>query len=205
MHAAAPMHAGGQVSIHAVPGAATGPYQIRSATGAAPFHGNGFHGNGFHDGHCGVNCRGHIRNYPAGYAYYPIYYPVYGETYADNSAEQPVNYEGVENTDAPQPDRSQSQLDRLTYEVEQLRADEESRQNQHEESASAPKDLGSVTPTVLVFADGHQIQINNYALVGHTVWVLSDHTATQKIPIAQLDLPATIKANEDNGVEFSVP
>ncbi len=58
--------------------------------------------------------------------------------------------------------------------------------------------------TVLVFKDGHQSDVFNYALVGDTLF---DFAAgrTRKILIADLDLPATHKANDDRGVDFKIP
>lgn len=58
--------------------------------------------------------------------------------------------------------------------------------------------------SVLVFRDGHQLEIQNYAIVGGTLY---DFTPghTRKIPLSQLDLPATQKANDDRGVDFSLP
>lgn len=58
--------------------------------------------------------------------------------------------------------------------------------------------------TVLVFRDQHQEQVQNYAIVGQTLWnFTSGHT--QKIPLSDLDLPATQKANDAQGVEFRLP
>lgn len=59
-------------------------------------------------------------------------------------------------------------------------------------------------PTVLVFRDSHQREIQNYAIVGSMLWSFSPQR-TEKIPLADLDVPATIKANEDRGIEFHVP
>jgi len=58
--------------------------------------------------------------------------------------------------------------------------------------------------TVLVFKDGHQSDVFNYAIVGDTLF---DFAAgrTRKILLADLDLPATHKANDDRGVEFQIP
>lgn len=58
-------------------------------------------------------------------------------------------------------------------------------------------------PTVLVFRDGHKQEVANYAIMGSTLFVLSG-TRT-RIPIAELDVPATVRMNEDRGVEFRVP
>jgi hypothetical protein len=59
-------------------------------------------------------------------------------------------------------------------------------------------------PTVLVFHDQHQEEVQNYAIVGQTLW---NFTAgrTQRIPLSVLDVPATQKANDDRGVEFRLP
>jgi hypothetical protein len=58
--------------------------------------------------------------------------------------------------------------------------------------------------TVLVFRDQHKKEIQNYAIVGQTLWNFSSQH-TEKIPLADLDLQATTKANEDQGVTFRVP
>lgn len=58
--------------------------------------------------------------------------------------------------------------------------------------------------TVLVFRDQHQEQVQNYAIVGQTLWNFTPGK-TQKIPLSDLDLPATQKANDAQGVEFRLP
>jgi hypothetical protein len=59
-------------------------------------------------------------------------------------------------------------------------------------------------PTVLVFRDQHKQEIENYAIVDDTLWDFSPQQ-TLKIPLAELDIPATIKANQDRGITFNVP
>ncbi len=58
--------------------------------------------------------------------------------------------------------------------------------------------------TMLVFRDGHQQEVQNYAIVGETIWNFASHR-TQKISLSSLDLPATEKANDDRGVTFRLP
>jgi hypothetical protein len=58
--------------------------------------------------------------------------------------------------------------------------------------------------TVLVFRDKHKQEVENYAIVGDTLWNFAPQQ-TVKIPLSELDIPATIKANQDRGVTFSVP
>jgi hypothetical protein len=58
--------------------------------------------------------------------------------------------------------------------------------------------------TVLVFKDGHQAEIQNYAIVADTLFDIGEGR-THKIQLADLDLPATRKVNDDRGVDFQVP
>jgi hypothetical protein len=58
--------------------------------------------------------------------------------------------------------------------------------------------------TVLVFRDKHQQEVDNYAIVGDTLWSFAPQH-TQKISLDELDLAATQKANEDRGMAFRLP
>ncbi len=68
-------------------------------------------------------------------------------------------------------------------------------------SPSATEAVAAQPATLLIFKDGHQIEVENYAIVGETLFEFSDGL-THKIQLAELDLPATQKANDDRGVEF---
>jgi hypothetical protein len=59
-------------------------------------------------------------------------------------------------------------------------------------------------PTVLVFKDGHQLEIDNYAIVSQTLFDLTPGHP-RKIALADLDLPATQKQNDDRGITFELP
>jgi hypothetical protein len=64
-----------------------------------------------------------------------------------------------------------------------------------------------VTPqpkTTLVYKDGHKGQVQNYAIIGDSLIDLSDGR-TKKIPLDNLDLTATQKINDDDGIDFRVP
>jgi len=62
----------------------------------------------------------------------------------------------------------------------------------------------SAPTTVLVFRDERKQEVQNYAVVGQTLWIFGPQ-GTEKIPLARLDLPATAKANDERGVDFRVP
>ena len=59
-------------------------------------------------------------------------------------------------------------------------------------------------PTLLVFKDGHKLEVGNYAIVGSTLFDLTvGHS--RKVALTDLDLEATRKQNEDRGVIFQLP
>jgi hypothetical protein len=59
-------------------------------------------------------------------------------------------------------------------------------------------------PVVLIFKDGHRMEIQNYAIIGQTMWVLDERNST-KIPLSDLDLNATQSENRGRGLRFSIP
>jgi len=59
-------------------------------------------------------------------------------------------------------------------------------------------------PTVLVFKDGHELEVENYAIVGTTLYDLTEGHR-RKVALAELDLTATAKQNDDRGIDFHLP
>lgn len=58
--------------------------------------------------------------------------------------------------------------------------------------------------TLLIFKDGHQLEVGNYAIVSQTLYDLTPGRP-RKIALADLDLSATQKQNDDRGVTFQPP
>ncbi len=71
---------------------------------------------------------------------------------------------------------------------------------QPEEATPAP----AQPQTVLVFKDGHQMEVANYAIVGSTLYDLTGERR-HKISLTELDLTATAKQNDDRGIDFQLP
>jgi hypothetical protein len=78
------------------------------------------------------------------------------------------------------------------------------RESDESASAAAGDPVTAQPSTVLVFKDGHQSDVLNYAIVGDTLFDLGAGR-TRKILLADLDLPATHKANDKRGVDFQIP
>lgn len=71
-------------------------------------------------------------------------------------------------------------------------------------AAAEPEPPSQQPDTVLVFKDGHQLQIGNYAIVGDTLYDLTDGHR-RKIALTDLDLTATVRQNDDRGIDFQLP
>jgi hypothetical protein len=93
-------------------------------------------------------------------------------------------------------------LGRLTKEIE--RARRERQQTPQTETEPTPAPDIPVLPTILVFRDGHRIEIQDYAIADQTLWVFMGRGAT-RIPITDLDLETTRDVNAGRGVRFPLP
>ena len=137
--------------------------------------------------------------YPWIYPYVGAYY-VDPDFYSDYSYAPPetnypaMNASGYYDQDA---EYRQDEINRLEDEVAQLRAQRAAQNNSAANSQPQPA-------TVLIFNDKHTEQVQNYAIVGETLWIFNEEHA-RKIPVSNLDLPATQKANEDRGADFRLP
>jgi len=70
--------------------------------------------------------------------------------------------------------------------------------------AGPPEPVAAQPATVLIFKNGQQSEVQNYAIVGETLFDFTEGRS-HKILLDDLDLPATQKANDDRGVDFQVP
>jgi len=165
----------------------------------SPFFNRPFFGNGFR----------HRRFFP-----FPGGLPVYAVPYYPPDIVDPLDY-SMDQTYGPGPtifDRRGSYRDSLDYERnydERLsrleRAMDEGDASSRLAHPPSPASLAVDQPsTVLVYRDGHSIEIKNYAIVGDLLYDFSsDHR--RKIPLSNLDLTATQKQNDDRGVDFRLP
>jgi hypothetical protein len=139
------------------------------------------------------------QNYPYGASFgfepvYPYWMPSPGFDTGETSAPPPAE---------PEPDSQLAdQVGNLAAQVGMMRAE----QAQRDYRGYMPQPAAQPTPppTVLVYRDGHQVEVQNYAIVGQTLWVFSDQE-THRVPLADLDLTSTQRVNEDRGVDFSAP
>jgi hypothetical protein len=62
---------------------------------------------------------------------------------------------------------------------------------------------------VLVFRDGRKEEVSSYTIMSGTIYSKADYWSsgswTKKIQIADLDVPATLKLNQERGLKFELP
>ena len=72
-----------------------------------------------------------------------------------------------------------------------------------------PQTHTELAPTVLIFRDGHREQVPEYAIVGGTIYASGDYWQsghwTKSIQLSALNIAATIQANHEAGVRFTLP
>jgi hypothetical protein len=77
------------------------------------------------------------------------------------------------------------------------------------ETASAKASVSPLPPAVLVFRDGHTEEVSKYVIQGANLYATSAYSTTgawtKKISLADLDIPACLKANNDRGTKFNLP
>src|SRR5215469_7791794 len=124
----------------------------------------------------------------------PIWLPY--PVYTDSSYVPP---EESLSTEANQQSDQNWKIDRLTDEVERLRDQQAASLQQSPVGRHATG--GDLPSRILVFRNGLREEIQNYALVGDTLWILTEQRA-RKIPVSDLDMETTKNANVERGLEF---
>jgi hypothetical protein len=146
------------------------------------------------------------RRYP--YGYMPYYVAAYPYLYfGDSGLSTPPESYGPPPQQQDQPNNDLAmELDSIHQELAVLQ-----QRQAPPPYGMAPADAGPLVeqapskpldpPLVLVFRDGTRTEIRDFAVVGQTFWDLSVRPI-RKFPVSQLNLDASIKANEDRGVDF---
>lgn len=170
-----------------------------------PFLHDGFRSHHFRDRRFRNNCLGYGC---LGYAY-PWAYGGYYDPYWwwDSGSSYDEDYERDRQIAN---EMNQQSLEEQRMRQEEADGDQDRyarsspRASSHPAAGDDPQAADPVPPTVLVFRDQRKVEIRNYAIVGQTLWNFRS-PRTQKIPLSDLDLDATVKANEDRGLTFRIP
>jgi hypothetical protein len=141
---------------------------------------------------------------------YPYYYPtIIDQAPVDDAMEKedyrggptifdrrgPGNYDAIDSYVKRSEEFRHLWEERDRDELEEAKAEIPSRT--HETIADEPA-------TILVFKDGHKAEVNNYAIVGDELYDFTPQHH-RRIALADLDIPASVKANDALGIDFRVP
>ncbi|HUK26315.1 MAG TPA: hypothetical protein VLV49_17165 [Terriglobales bacterium] len=157
---------------------------------------------------------GHHRPYSYGYGYggygaaYPVAVPVYVLPYGEDvqqPEEQVVTSEPAEDEYRGGPTIFDRRGPGTPARAEEPQANDYASNSQPAaEPAPAPPPAENQPMTLLVFKDGRQLEVQNYAIVGSELYDLTPERR-HKIALADLDLAATAKANDERGIDFELP
>lgn len=156
----------------------------------------------------------------------PVYYPFYSYPVAygdDMQPQQQAPEPVIEIVETPAPTifenrpGYQAQPARPSYNPPPANNERSNDKSADRESSAAepaaanknhkpePPPVETEPTTILIFRDGHQLEISNYAIVGDTLYDLAGNYKTHKILLADIDLEKTVKVNEDRGYDFRLP
>ncbi len=163
--------------------------------------------------------RGRFHHHPRRFVVVPVYvpgyvYPIYPYGYSEEILQQ--DEEPVAAAPEPEPPARTIFERRSTIEdsgAEAAALNDSQKQPAAPSSAAeagtkssarqSPDDL--LPGTVLVFRDGSRKEVHDYAIMGGNLFDLDTAHVMKKIPLAMLDLDATRKENDENGVDFRLP
>jgi hypothetical protein len=150
------------------------------------------------------------------------FYPYYDSDYEPVTPESPVNVVAAQPEELPVPVASPVEAlilenrdgqwvriptgSHLPVSPEYLQPQASSKGTGPKEASQPPTKLPTA---VLVFRDGHQEEVARYVVQGNSLYTSADYWSTgswtRRIPIAQLDIPASVKLNATRGGKFSLP
>ena len=170
------------------------------------FHSRGFHRRFDRDNCWGYGCWAGNFGYGWGYPWWGYYDPSFDWSYDDAQFDNDYN----DNLALANQMNQQSLEDQRMLRQEQQDQDQDVyAQRDPAPARRAPEaqpqqQVEDTPPTVLIYRDQHKQEIQNYAIVGDNLWNFTGG-GRRKIPLSELDIPATQKVNDDRGVSFTVP
>jgi len=201
-HAGAPSFSASVPSAHVSASAGTGfSGSLPHSPGSSGHHANG-NGNPRPKPHPqGSGSIGEVYYYPY---WYPVPYVVDSGDNADTSddAEDDADYQGGPTVFDRRGSGAASYVPPVDSGPAHPQADEQASNTTAPDADATPEPAPE--PTILVFKDGHQMQVENYAVISQTLYDLTPGHR-RKIALADLDLPATEQQNEDHGIMFLLP
>ena len=145
------------------------------------------------------------------HSFLPAFSPFFSVPVFTTFGSYPVAQEAAATTNEQQSEL-QSEIEQLRAEIDRLREEEDLRYRSQQERQAVPSKPSSTEensdkpspPAILLLRDGRRREVQNYAVVGETLWIFTEQRA-DKVPLSELDLGATRKANADRDIDFILP
>jgi hypothetical protein len=155
--------------------------------------------------------------------FYPIYFPVYDNTspstadpnvaQAADPAQPAEEAAAASNEESLRAAYLQGARDAVRRDLEAAQAakapevkstPKKTTVDEAKDKDQDPEETDNSPATVFVFKDGHQIETRNFAIMGKTLFDLSG-SALKRVQLNDLDSEATLKANDERGVQVKLP
>lgn len=150
--------------------------------------------------------------YGYGLPYYSDFYPTYDDGDYESTAPPPLPARAPEPLAVsvnPQPPPSPALLELQGNQWVKVSSFTMSQQGVEATNQPALAPQKEIPPAVLVYRDGHTEELTSYSIIGTSIYTKSDYWTngawTRTIQISDLNLPATLKANDQRGVKFELP
>lgn len=162
-----------------------------------------------HPTHDGDRHRGDRHRNGYLYPYYVPYYPAGNAYYGDSpddqaSADPPDQYQGGPTIFDRRGSGTPAANDYVTDPPRAHVPRPDPAPDDAADAAPDPPSPAAEPTTILVFKDGHKLDVGNYAIVGSNLFDLTPGHR-MKVALADLDLAATQKTNDDQGLDFKLP
>jgi len=187
-------------------------YLSAQRLGFGHFTGRSAAGSGAHSGYAGHS--------PS--SYYPAFLdPLYSDylssaAYTDSAPPPVIFLQPPPAAPAPEPPAEPLMIELQGNSYVQISGDQssqgqlldQSRLHELARKLSAPE-IPPPLPTVLVFRDGHRLEVSDYTIADGFLYASSDYYRSgswnQKIELAVLNLDETVSTNRSRGVTFRLP
>ncbi len=140
------------------------------------------------------------RGLPLAYWLAPYYYPPdYADSYYGGAPDYDTSVDPNEQAAMMAQRALVDQVQRLSAQMAQMQYGQQAQPQQYAMQQEPPPP--PQVPVTLVLRDGHQLQVQNYAVMDQTFWDFT-RQPVRKIPLSSIDVAASAKATEAKGGEF---
>jgi len=142
---------------------------------------------------------------PAG-VFNPFVYASMYDTLPLYTTQSSVSVQTIRSAESKKTTELQNEIEKLARKIRRIQEEQEHLRQSLQPKPEPPAQ--SAEPTnlraILAFRDGHQMEVQGYAIVGETFWAVAEERL-MKISLSDLDLETTQRINAARGVRSPLP